>query len=33
MPHGRFEVVAGKHTRWLDDPAACAARMAALYTR
>ena len=33
MPHSRFEVMVGEHTPWLDDPAACAGRMAALYTR
>ena len=31
MPHSRFEVMAGEHSPWLDDPAACASRMAALY--
>jgi pimeloyl-ACP methyl ester carboxylesterase len=33
MPHGRFEVMAGEHSPWLDDPAACVGLMAALYTR
>ena len=33
MPHGRFEVMAGEHTPWLDDPAACAGRIATLYAR
>ena len=33
MPHGRFEVMAGEHTPWLDDPAACASRVATMYTR
>ena len=33
MPHSRFEVVAGEHTPWLDDPEACAGRMATLYAR
>jgi pimeloyl-ACP methyl ester carboxylesterase len=33
LPHGRFAVLAGEHTPWLDDPAACASRMAALYAR
>jgi len=33
MPHSRFELMAGEHTPWLDDPAACASRMAALYAR
>jgi pimeloyl-ACP methyl ester carboxylesterase len=28
MPHSRFEVMAGEHTPWLDDPAACASRIA-----
>jgi pimeloyl-ACP methyl ester carboxylesterase len=32
MPHGRFEVMAGEHSPWLDDPEACADRMVALYT-
>ena len=33
MPHGRFEVMAGEHSPWLDDPVACAGRMEALYAR
>jgi len=32
MPRGRFEVVAGEHSPWLDDPTACAGGMATLYT-
>ena len=32
MPHGRFELVDGEHSPWLDDPEACAAPMAVLYT-
>jgi pimeloyl-ACP methyl ester carboxylesterase len=33
MPHSSFEVVAGEHTPWLDDPEACASRMGAMYAR
>jgi pimeloyl-ACP methyl ester carboxylesterase len=32
MPHSRFEVTAGEHSPWLDDPEECASRMALLYT-
>jgi pimeloyl-ACP methyl ester carboxylesterase len=32
MPRGRFEVMPGDHTPWLDDPAGCARRIAAAVT-
>ena len=31
IARGRFEVMAGEHSPWLDDPTACAARMVTLY--
>ena len=32
LPHGRFAVAAGGHKPWLDDPDACARRIAAFHS-